>query len=673
LRASSRRSRSGPVLRLVRALRLAGVVTAQVPPSSRTSSSTQLSRAIADTGVPARRGEPYGLATLVVYVLAPVWWLSSATAAYAAAKLELVLAITAVVFPAYGLARLVVPRWYALGAAGAAAAVPALAYSSILVEEPLAYPLATLALWLIARTLVKPSWGRVAAAVAVCAASTWTRTQLAVLFAILALALLWLAWESDAARRWRGEWSRWDWAGAITLGVGAVLGFSAFVGLPTRGGIRPFSTRIESSNTRRGLSERSRSDRVIPMIIGIAALARPKGEPRTPETRSFVITTTAALGAFFWYAGIKGAYVSTVFATYVYERNVIYLAPPLFAATALALARGMGRTWALVVAATATVYVVNAVPIVLQYREAHGHARLREPEPAGPLTRSAMPGRRIHVPSPSRSRFGFCDTAARVQHARRCQWSSPWGMTTRSTAEASGSQQEAQKLARGWANRRPAESSSSWARSPTHEPLVWSSTRFGDVEPRRDSNQGGAPIPPTLDATRYARPGLRPTTHSPRTVSSCRLIGSSQCRPYRHRADRAPEALIGRETVDGSARAAKARGPRTGRRRERRAGLHRSLGVGWRPRLDAVKWEGIVGSAQSGSAPMKRLRFARIDSACPDSWPTASLDAQTSRRVEVATRPRSCQGIDPRIATASSRCPRRKFQPLPRRRLIRGR
>src|SRR5207344_112371 len=102
----------------------------------------------------------------------------------------------------------------------------------------------------------------------------------------------------------------------------------------------------------------------------------PKAEPRTSETRAFVVTTTAALGAFFWYAGIKGAYVSTVFATYVYERNVIYLAPPLFAATALALARGMGRTWALVVAAAATVYVVNAVPIVLQYPyyEAHGLA-----------------------------------------------------------------------------------------------------------------------------------------------------------------------------------------------------------------------------------------------------------------------------------------------------------
>ena len=82
---------------------------------------TQLSRAIADTGEPARRGEPYGdITTLVAYVLAPLWWLSSMTAAYATAKLLLVLAMTATVFPAYGLARMVVPRWYALAAAGGA-------------------------------------------------------------------------------------------------------------------------------------------------------------------------------------------------------------------------------------------------------------------------------------------------------------------------------------------------------------------------------------------------------------------------------------------------------------------------------------------------------------------------------------------------------------------------
>jgi len=341
---------------------------------------TQLSRAIADTGEPARRGEPYGLATLVAYVLAPMWWLGSATASYAAAKLVLVLAMTATVFPAYGLARLVVSPWYALAAAGAATAVPALAYSSILVEEPLAYPLATLALWLIVRMLVSPSWGRLAAVVGVCVAATWTRTQLAVLFAVLALGLLWLAWESEPGLRWRSGWSRWDWVGAVTLALGAVLGFSALMGhlsASWRETTFVYKDRIFEHATW-AVGALAVGIGVLPLIVGIAALARPKGEPRTPETRAFVVTSAAALGALFWYAGIKGAYVSTVFGTYVYERNVIYAAPLLFAGTALAFTRGVGRTWAIAVAAVATVYVVNAVPIVLDYPyyEAHGLAIL---------------------------------------------------------------------------------------------------------------------------------------------------------------------------------------------------------------------------------------------------------------------------------------------------------
>ena len=342
---------------------------------------TQLSRAIAETGEPARRGESYdSLATLVAYVLAPVWWLGSATASYAAAKLVLVLAMTATVFPAYGLARMVVSRWPALAAAGAATVVPALAYSSILVEEPLAYPLATLALWLIARVLARPSWGRLAAAVAVCAAAAWTRTQLAVLFAVLALGLLWLAWESAPGRRWRASWSRWDWAGAITLAFGAVLAFSALMGhLSTswRKTTFIYKDRI-FEHAAWAIGALAIGIGVLPLIVGVAALARPKGEPRDRETRAFVVTSAAALGAFVWYAGIKGAYVSTVFATYVYERNVIYLAPVLFAATALAFTRGVGRAWAIAVAAVATLYVVNAVPIVLQYPyyEAHGLAIL---------------------------------------------------------------------------------------------------------------------------------------------------------------------------------------------------------------------------------------------------------------------------------------------------------
>ncbi|HXG77262.1 MAG TPA: glycosyltransferase family 39 protein [Gaiellaceae bacterium] len=336
---------------------------------------TQLSRAIAETGEPARRGEPYP-ASLVAYLLAPVWWLGSAADGYAAAKLVLVLAMTATIFPAYGLARLVVPRWPALAAAAAATAAPALAYSAILVEEPVAYPLSTATLWLTARFVARPSRLGLTGALAAAGVATLTRTQLAVLFAVLALALAWLGWDSEPVRRWRRGWTTWDWVGAATLALGAVLLFSAAMGHAStawRNSTYVYKERI-FDHASWALGALAVGIGIVPLVLGVAALARPRGERADPRTRAFVVVCVSALAAFVWYAGIKGAYVSTVFATYVYERNVIYLAPVLFAATALALWRGPGRLWALALAGAAALYVVNAVPVVLQhpYYEAHG-------------------------------------------------------------------------------------------------------------------------------------------------------------------------------------------------------------------------------------------------------------------------------------------------------------
>ena len=67
---------------------------------------TQLSRAIADTGHAARRGEPYSFTTLWTYVLAPAWLIDNLHAAYATVKYLTVIVMTATVFPAYGIARL---------------------------------------------------------------------------------------------------------------------------------------------------------------------------------------------------------------------------------------------------------------------------------------------------------------------------------------------------------------------------------------------------------------------------------------------------------------------------------------------------------------------------------------------------------------------------------------
>jgi hypothetical protein len=337
----------------------------------------EISRAIAETGQAARRGVPYGSPSLVAYVLAPVWWLGTTSAAYAAAKLLLVLAMTATLFPAYALARLVLPRWQAIVAAGGSVAVPALAYSPILVEEPLAYPIATLSLWLIARVLLQPSKARIALALVASAAGAAARTQLAVLFAVLALALLWTAWQSDAVRRWRATWSLWDRIGAVVVAIGIWYVLSSL---------------IDHASTSWRTTNAAYKDRIfhhamwatgalaigigiLPLLIGLAALARPKSEHFDARVHAFVVTSTSAVVAFIWYAGIKGAYVSTVFGTVVAERNVIYLCPVLFAATGLAIHRGVGRWWAVAAATVFTLYVVAEVPLHLNefpYYEAHG-------------------------------------------------------------------------------------------------------------------------------------------------------------------------------------------------------------------------------------------------------------------------------------------------------------
>jgi hypothetical protein len=340
---------------------------------------TWLARSIAETGEPSRRGDPYGVATLVAYFLAPVWWLGSASTAYAAAKVLLVLAMTATIFPAYALARMVVQPWYALAAAAGAVTVPALAYSTFLVEEPLAYPLATLCLWFIARAFVSPSWMRVATALVACGAAMFTRTQLSILFAVFALGGLLYAWQSGQARRWRSTWSTWDWAGAAILTVGIAVTFSAFLGH------RSESWRETTGYFRERIPEHAAwalgalaiGVGVLPLIAGLSALARPREEARDPRTRAFVITSLSTLVVFVVYVGVKGAYVSTVFSTIVYERNLIYLCPILFAATALAVERGVGRPWAIAGAALLTTYAVAAVPLRLgeyPYYDAHGLA-----------------------------------------------------------------------------------------------------------------------------------------------------------------------------------------------------------------------------------------------------------------------------------------------------------
>jgi hypothetical protein len=324
----------------------------------------QLSRAIADTGHAARRGEPHSFNTLWTYLMAPAWMIDNIHSAYTAVKDLAVVVMTLTVFPAYALARLVVARGPALFVAAASGAIPALAYSSLLVEEPLAYLYSTVCLFLILRVLIAPTRRWFAAAFVASAVAPLVRGELAVVPFVFALAAVFLLWRSEAVARWRSGWSAWDWVGLGVLTVGAAVILSAFIGhhsLEWLIATRLYKGRIlnlgldAAGALTIGLG-------VLPVVAGLAALWRAPGERVTRELSAFRSVLLAAVVGFGMYTAVKAAYVSTVFATYTYERNLIYLAPLLFAGTALWVERRRVHPFALAASAGFVLYLLLSTP-----------------------------------------------------------------------------------------------------------------------------------------------------------------------------------------------------------------------------------------------------------------------------------------------------------------------
>jgi drug/metabolite transporter (DMT)-like permease len=325
---------------------------------------TQLSRSIADTGHAARRGEPHSFDTLWTYLMAPAWLINDVHSAYATVKYLAVIVMTATVFPAYGIARMVVGRPAALFAAAAAAAIPAFAYSSMIVEEPLAYPYSTLCLYLILRVLVRPTRWSIGAALVASAIAPLIRGELAVVPVALVLSLLFLAWTSAWFSRLRRSWTPWDWLGLGVLVVGAVVLVSAFLGHHSYEWLiatgfyqdRLFDLGLNAAGALTiGLG-------VLPVVAGLAFLWPTRGEQPLREVRALRALLLAAIVGFGIYTAVKSTYVSTTFGTYTYERNLIYLAPLLFAGTAFWIERRRVNPLALAVSAGFVLLLLLTTP-----------------------------------------------------------------------------------------------------------------------------------------------------------------------------------------------------------------------------------------------------------------------------------------------------------------------
>jgi hypothetical protein len=341
---------------------------------------TQLARSLAETGHATLRGQPYlHFVPLAAYLAAPFWWISDVPTAYSLIKASNALIMTAAVFPAYGLARLVVSSRWALFAAAGTGFSPALAYAPILVKEPTAYPACTLALLLIARFVARPSRGRLLLAIAGCLFGALAKDQLKMLFGVLALAGLALLWRSERMRSFRGTWTRLDWIGAVTLAIGGAAAVGSIASHKSDAWYVS-TTFFQDRLIQLGLSAGGALAiglGVVPLVAGLASLVRPKSEPPTPGVDALAIVTVSTIVCFGMYTAVKAVWLSTRFATLVLERNLIFLVPLLFAGTALFLQRRRGRWWAVLGAGAVGLYLVHITPYSLtQYPnyEAHGLA-----------------------------------------------------------------------------------------------------------------------------------------------------------------------------------------------------------------------------------------------------------------------------------------------------------
>lgn len=149
-------------------------------------------RSLAHGHLPVVRGASVQFFPLLQPLLtAPAWLLPSAEAGYRATQaIESVLMSLAAI-PVYYLARrLDLPARWALAAAGLSLTIPALVYSSFVVSEPVAYPLALAAIAAAVHAIDRPSPRSFALFLVFAALGMFARLQLAILLPCFAVVLV---------------------------------------------------------------------------------------------------------------------------------------------------------------------------------------------------------------------------------------------------------------------------------------------------------------------------------------------------------------------------------------------------------------------------------------------------------------------------------------------------
>ena len=257
--------------------------------------------------------------------------------------------------PVYLLARMLIPRGAALVVALLSIAIPAMAYTSSIVPEALAYPWFALEALFAVRLLARPSWGRAVPAVAFAIGGLWVRSEFVALTASLVLAsAIVLIWEKGGSLSWR---QRWQWIALTLVGLVA-FGFLFNVLVVERVQSWTFHQYFNSHTLHEGglaAGALAIGLGILPVIGGLASLWLPERFSE-PAYRAFAAYLLASLLALLLYTAAKSTYLLSTLNPAIEERNLFFLSPLLLIGTALVLyARKV--SWPLVVVATVLVMV----------------------------------------------------------------------------------------------------------------------------------------------------------------------------------------------------------------------------------------------------------------------------------------------------------------------------
>jgi hypothetical protein len=312
---------------------------------------SQLSRAIASTGHAARRGEPHSFKSLYAFLIAPAWWIHSTAAAYSAIKdlNAIVMALAAV--PTYFLARMLVSRRAALVVALLSIAIPAMAYATAIVPEPLAYLWFALTALCAVRALSTPSARTIALAVVLAAAGVWVRPEFVDLPAALALAaaILWVL-------RPAGSGARLLRLALAAIGL-ALFGYFFNDLVVQHVHSWNFRHYFNGSTAREGTLAAGAlviGLGVGPAIGGIVSL-RLRERAADPVYRAFAAYLFSCIVALFVYTAAKATYLSLTLHSLIEERNLFFLSPLLLIGSAMVLLARRVEWWLVAVASVLVV------------------------------------------------------------------------------------------------------------------------------------------------------------------------------------------------------------------------------------------------------------------------------------------------------------------------------